>query len=124
MMVDNYWEISEGFQLLEHLQQMDICGTEGASSRQEVKQGHDGVRGEREGDGRVVLRQQKSPQHGAVGGQQELASYHLQGSSIYSQMYKSITCSPSDEIIKVSPMQEVTAAWSLFTRDDLRLITS
>ena len=111
-MVDHSWEVSEGFQQLEHLQQMDICGTEGASSRQEVKQGHDGVRGEREGDGRVVLRQQKSPQHGAVDGQQELASYHLQGSSIYSQMYKSITCSPSDEIIKVSPMQEVTAAWS------------
>ena len=93
---------------------MDICGTEGASSRQEVEQGHDGVRGQREGDGGVVLRQQKSPQYGAVGGQQELASYHLQGSSIYSQtqMYKSSTCSPSDEMIKVSPMQEVTAAWS------------
>ena len=112
MMVDNYWEISERFQQLEHLQQMDICGTEGASSRQEVKQGHDAIRGEREGDGRVVLRQQKSPQHGAVDGQQELAGYHLQGSSIYHQMHKSITCSPSDEIIKVSPMQELTAAWN------------
>ena len=111
-MVDHSWEVSEGFQQLEHLQQMDICRTEGASSRPEVKQGNDGVRGQREGDGRVVLRQQKSPQHGAVDGQQELASYHLQGSSIHSQMYKSITCSPSDEISKVSLMQEVTAAWS------------
>jgi len=77
---------------------MDICGTEGASSRQEVKQGHDGVRGEREGDGGVVLRQQESSQHGAVDGQQELASYHL------------LPMTPSDEISKVSPMQEVTAA--------------